>query len=211
MDLFVHWGGSDPNELAGKIQKMESKGIYLSMITNRGIKVWPDGFRETFCTDHWRCRFKAKNGEQMYKTDIIELLEKAIEEDIDAIKTENLYAFDGTACLLIRSRPINKINLILKKNNMENNKVTLIDGTFNVAEAKDVLTNMFTMKINFHSQKNVSHVERFGKTDDAALEKVEFLKAELAKLETIIAAATNKNVTLKVTSNIHIDYINEPA
>ena len=97
VDLFVHWGGSDPNELASKIQPLESKGIYLSMITNRGIKVWPDGFRETFCTDHWRCRFKAKNGEQMYKTDIIELLEKAIEEDIDAIKTENLYAFDGTA------------------------------------------------------------------------------------------------------------------
>jgi isocitrate dehydrogenase len=97
VDLFVHWGGSDPNELASKIQQLESKGIYLSMITNRGIKVWPDGFRETFCTDHWRCRFKAKNGEQMYKTDIIELLEKAIEEDIDTIKTENLYAFDGTA------------------------------------------------------------------------------------------------------------------
>jgi isocitrate dehydrogenase len=97
VDLFVHWTGSDPNELAIKIQQLESKGIYLSMITNRGIKVWPDGFRETFCTDHWRCRFKAKNGEQMYKTDIIELLEKAIEEDIDTIKTENLYAFDGTA------------------------------------------------------------------------------------------------------------------
>jgi isocitrate dehydrogenase len=97
VDLFVHWTGSDPNELASKIQQLESKGVYLSMITNRGIKVWPDGFRETFCTDHWRCRFKAKNGEQLYKTDIIELLEKAIEEDIDAIKTENLYAFDGTA------------------------------------------------------------------------------------------------------------------
>jgi isocitrate dehydrogenase len=97
VDLFVHWTGSDPNALANKIQPLESKGIYLSMITNRGIKVWPDGFKETFCTDHWRCRFKAKNGEQMYKTDIIELLEKAIEEDIDAIKTENLYAFDGTA------------------------------------------------------------------------------------------------------------------
>ncbi len=97
VDLFVHWTGSDPNALASKIQPLESKGIYLSMITNRGIKVWPDGFKETFCTDHWRCRFKAKNGEQMYKTDIIELLEKAIEVDIDAIKTENLYAFDGTA------------------------------------------------------------------------------------------------------------------
>lgn len=94
VDLFVHWGGLDPNELAEKIQQIESKGIKLTMITNRGIKVWPDGFKETFCTDHWRCRFKPKDGEQMYKSDIIELLEKAIGEDIETIKTENLYAFD---------------------------------------------------------------------------------------------------------------------
>jgi hypothetical protein len=94
---------------------------------------------------------------------------------------------------------------------MENNKVTLIDGTFNVAEAKDVLLNMFTMKINFHSQKNVSHIERFGTPDDNSKAKVEFLKAEMAKLETIIAEATDKNVSLKVTSAIQIDYINEPA
>jgi isocitrate dehydrogenase len=97
VDLFVNWGGLDPNELAQKVQKLESKGMKLTMITNRGIKVWPDGFKETFCTDHWRCRFKPKDGEQMYKSDIIELLEQAIEEDIDTIKTENLYAFDGVA------------------------------------------------------------------------------------------------------------------
>ena len=95
---------------------------------------------------------------------------------------------------------------------MENsNKVTLIDGTFNIAEAKDVLINMFTMKINFHQQKNVSHIERFGKPDEAAKEKVAFLKSELAKLETLIEHAGNNNATLKVTSAIHIDYINEPA
>ena len=95
---------------------------------------------------------------------------------------------------------------------MENsNKVTLIDGTFSVAEAKDVLINMFTMKINFHQQKNVSHIERFGKPDEAAKEKVAFLKSELAKLETLIEHAGNNNATLKVTSAIHIDYINEPA
>jgi hypothetical protein len=95
---------------------------------------------------------------------------------------------------------------------MENsNKVTLIDGTFSIAEAKDVLINMFTMKINFHSQKNVSHIERFGTPDDNSKAKVEFLKAEMAKLETIIAEATDKNVSLKVTSAIHIDYINDPA
>jgi hypothetical protein len=33
----------------------------------------------------------------------------------------------------------------------------------------------------------------------------------MAKLETIIAEATDKNVSLKVTSAIQIDYINEPA
>jgi DNA-directed RNA polymerase subunit F len=95
---------------------------------------------------------------------------------------------------------------------MENsNKVTLIDGTFSIAEATDVLINMFTMKINFHQQKNVSHIERFGKPDEAAKEKVAFLKSELAKLETLIKKADNNNARLKVTSAIHIDFINEPA
>ena len=88
-----------------------------------------------------------------------------------------------------------------------NNKVTLIDGTFSIAEAKDVLINMFTMKINFHQQKNVSHIERFGKPDEAAKEKVNFLKSELAKLEACIEKADSDNATLKVTSAIHIDYL----
>jgi DNA-directed RNA polymerase subunit F len=92
-----------------------------------------------------------------------------------------------------------------------NNKVTLIDGTFSIAEAKDVLINMFTMKINFHQQKNVSHIERFGKPDEAAKEKVSFLKSELAKLEACIEKADSDNATLKVTSAIHIDYLIESA
>jgi isocitrate dehydrogenase len=97
VDVFVHWGGTDPNELAKKVKKIEQKGIKLSMITNRGIKVWPDGFEETFCTDHWRCRFKPVEGFEINKTNIIELLKKALKENIDTIKTENLYSFDGKA------------------------------------------------------------------------------------------------------------------
>ena len=65
------------------------------MITNRGIKVWPEGFKETFCTDHWRCRFKPTNNETINQKTIIQLLEKAIDHSIEVIKTENLYAFDG--------------------------------------------------------------------------------------------------------------------
>ncbi len=97
VDIFVHWNGTNPNELAEKVKKMESNGIELSMITNRGIKVWPDGFKETFCTDHWRCRFKPTGNSEITKSNIIELLNNAMNENIDSIKTENLYSFDGKA------------------------------------------------------------------------------------------------------------------
>ena len=97
VDIFVHWNGSNPNELAEKVKRIESNGIQLSMITNRGIKVWPDGFKETFCTDHWRCRFKPLENFEITKSNIIELLKNAIDENIDSIKTENLYSFDGKA------------------------------------------------------------------------------------------------------------------
>ncbi len=95
VDLFVHWTGNDPNELSNIISKINSSMLKLSMITNRGIKVWPDGFKETFCTDHWRCRFKPAENSSISNSNIIELLNSSISEKIDVIKTENLYSFDG--------------------------------------------------------------------------------------------------------------------
>jgi isocitrate dehydrogenase len=97
VDIFVHWQGLNPNELAEKLKGIESDNIKLTMITNRGIKVWPEGFSETFCTDHWRCRFKPTEGAQMNKSNILELLQNALHKNIDTIKTENLYSFDGKA------------------------------------------------------------------------------------------------------------------
>jgi isocitrate dehydrogenase len=97
VDVFVHWNGTDPNALAEKVAKIQADHAALTMITNRGIKVWPGGFAETFCTDHWRCRFKPNEGSAITKETIIELLNKALSHDIDTIKTENLYEFDGKA------------------------------------------------------------------------------------------------------------------
>jgi len=97
VDLFVHWNGTNPDELAEKLKSIEESGVKLTMITNRGIKVWPNGFQETFCTDHWRCRYKSNTGGKISKTNIIELLKNALTHQIDSIKTENLYEFDGKA------------------------------------------------------------------------------------------------------------------
>ena len=95
VDIFIHWRGGTPDQLAQLIKKIELADIHLSMITNRGIKVWPEGFPETFCTDHWRCRFKPIADAKLDKKQIIQLLENALAQDIDVIKTENLYTFDG--------------------------------------------------------------------------------------------------------------------
>lgn len=93
VDLFVHWTGSQADDLAKVVSQINQNNAELIMITNRGIKVWPEGFPETFCTDHWRCRFKGLSSPQQIPL----LLEKAISLGIDVIKTENLYEFDGKA------------------------------------------------------------------------------------------------------------------
>jgi len=94
-DIFIHWNGTDANQLASKLETIKTQNLKLSMITNRGIKVWPDGFSQTFCTDHWRCRFKTENEKSISKEEIISLLQQCNQNDIDTIKTENLYQFDG--------------------------------------------------------------------------------------------------------------------
>lgn len=95
VDIFVDWNGADPNVIAETVKKIGTDKVELTMITNRGIKVWPDGFKETFCTDHWRCRFKPNDGEKITKDTIVGILQNAINQNIDTIKTENLYTFDG--------------------------------------------------------------------------------------------------------------------
>lgn len=95
-DVFVHWNGTNPNELAAIIKDIATANTKLTMITNRGIKVWPEGFKETFCTDHWRCRFKSDTN-LVEITEIIDLLNQFSAKKLDTIKTENLYYFDRIA------------------------------------------------------------------------------------------------------------------
>ena len=66
------------------------------MITNRGTKVYPDGIPETFCVDHWRCRFQSRiNGNRVQYEDLISLLSRLVDSGLPAVKTEGLYTFDG--------------------------------------------------------------------------------------------------------------------
>src|ERR1051325_5497710 len=57
IDIYVEWPKKKPDELAACIRQAGGEGLALEMIANRGMKVWPDGLPETFCTDSFRCRF----------------------------------------------------------------------------------------------------------------------------------------------------------
>jgi isocitrate dehydrogenase len=65
------------------------------MITNRGQKVYPNVHPDTFCSDHWRCRYQAPDGKTIDHAKIIDLLQQMSAAGFDFIKTENLYNFDG--------------------------------------------------------------------------------------------------------------------
>ena len=95
IDVFVHWRGEDVEILAEIMKKGENGAYSLSMITNRGVKVWPQGLPETFCTDHWRCRFMAGPNKQFNKAMVVELLHKLTKSGVDFVKTEHLFTFDG--------------------------------------------------------------------------------------------------------------------
>ena len=104
VDVFIDWQGDDPNAIGQRLSKDRPSGMMLKMITNRGVKVFPNGLEHTYCTDHWRCRFVAKESDLTKKpikydameyARVLSLLDELHEDGFDVIKTENLYEFDG--------------------------------------------------------------------------------------------------------------------
>jgi isocitrate dehydrogenase len=105
VDIFVHAADVSAEYLAGRLATLthqpHAAGFKLQMITNRGVKVWPGGFAETFCTDHWRCRFMGQDAQdqprEVSHADVVNLLHNLVSDGLDFIKTEGLCTFDGEA------------------------------------------------------------------------------------------------------------------
>lgn len=103
VDIFINWKGKNPNEIGDTLKSIDSFKMKLKMITNRGVKVYPEGMQETYCTDHWRCRFVDVNsrieGSLVYNPvdfeRIIALQSVLHFKNFEIIKTENLYEFNG--------------------------------------------------------------------------------------------------------------------
>jgi isocitrate dehydrogenase len=97
VDVFLFWNETDrnPDLLGGRLAALGTPALPLRMITNRGVKVYPEGLPETFCTDHWRCRFGGDAEAPVTHRQLLDLLGTLDGAGFEVIKTENLYTFDG--------------------------------------------------------------------------------------------------------------------
>ncbi len=104
VDVFIDDKNRDAESLGNSLVEASKEVLKLKMITNRGVKVYPDGMKSTFCTDHWRLRFISKsaekvNGQYQYNNvkaqEVLAIQTQLVDSGFDVIKTENLYKFDG--------------------------------------------------------------------------------------------------------------------
>ena len=102
-DIFLRWWDGLPDALGQRLAALAGPELQLKLITNRGVKVYPDGHPETTCTDHWRCRFVATGTDVKTATDflpvsfaaLLRLQQVLTDAGLQVVKTENLYLFDG--------------------------------------------------------------------------------------------------------------------
>ena len=93
IDLFVEWNAKDAEGLAAALKNAGGDGLSLVMIDNRGVKVWPDGMAETFCTESFRCRFLSQGS--VSQQQVLALQGRVIGCGVEIAKTESLRTFDG--------------------------------------------------------------------------------------------------------------------
>ncbi|PIS02528.1 MAG: isocitrate dehydrogenase [Chlamydiae bacterium CG10_big_fil_rev_8_21_14_0_10_42_34] len=96
VDVYIFFRG-ELEEFFAKISHINVGPIRLKMITNRGVRVWPEGQPETFCIEQWRCRFLSDSGRTISQNDVVQILHAFDHVNMDVIRGEFLYTFDGKA------------------------------------------------------------------------------------------------------------------
>lgn len=95
VDVFVDIHAKSIQEIAKKINAVKTGGkLILKTIASKGLLLWPREDDYLMESDHWCCRFMPESGEITH-SDINALLTEMAKADIDFIKVENLYEYNG--------------------------------------------------------------------------------------------------------------------
>lgn len=85
--------------------------------------------------------------------------------------------------------------------------VTLINGIYSPEQARDILMNLVSSKINFHNQEIFSIQERFGRNSAHSVKRVAELKQVRDNLMTYLNNLDNKQVNVKINSEVQIQIL----
>lgn len=94
IDVYIYFRGQ-LGEFFSKISHINVGSLRLKMISNRGVCVWPGGQPETFCIEQWRCRFISDDNRTVVQNDLFKILQAFDHANMDVIRSESLYLFDG--------------------------------------------------------------------------------------------------------------------
>lgn len=95
VDVFIDRNVASAHELAATLAQCDLP-LALHTIAVKGLKLWPREQQFELLSDHWCCRFMADSEEEnvtIKHEDISSLLKLLAGNEIDFIKTENLYNF----------------------------------------------------------------------------------------------------------------------
>jgi isocitrate dehydrogenase len=98
IDVFIDNPDMTPEQIGEKLRSIHSP-MQVITITSRGLKIWPDSMIKAPYAQHCSCRFQSstdvRNLKPVTHRDLVQLLEAFDNLNLDVIKTENLYTFDG--------------------------------------------------------------------------------------------------------------------
>lgn len=84
------------------------------------------------------------------------------------------------------------------------NNLKLIDGKFNPIEAKEILLNMISSKIQFHTIKDFSSQLRTGEFEINSRKRMQELKEAREKIIALLDEAQKNNLLVDIQSTINI-------
>ena len=85
----------------------------------------------------------------------------------------------------------------------------IIDGDFSASEARQVLMNMLSSKISFHSMEIFSIQERFNGDVSRSVKRIRELKAIGDSLNTIFDDTAAKGMKLRIKGSIELRLVGE--
>ena len=94
IDINVNPKGNTLDELANKIKNL-NPDLKLHLISQRGLKVWPDEGRGEVIADHVRCRFIGYKDKGVKPEMLWDLCNKISATGAEVTLTNSLFTFDG--------------------------------------------------------------------------------------------------------------------